>query len=417
MISHHTPNSDIVFDDYEVQIIGDNDNIWAEGEVTAIQQFQPTPRYIFKGKLKVVGQNFPTFSQTPTKCKFVNENTTMEVILLNIQFSKEPQVTFILSKPPLTIKTSDQLKEVKFNLINFSKEARDQEFEFSDWKVKLTQISSKDEYDEINKNGGYLVTHKGSLIKKNDAIFDIESAEAALEYLFNLFSFCKATSTPAYLVEGFDQNQDVVWKEIGDSKISNWKKYLNWFSDAQIQINDFASGFYSFCQEESYKNFITEIIYWYVNINSATGEQAVISIHTALELISWIFLTGDTKVLSTDGFHKLQSGDCLALVLGYKNIPTDISPKLSHLQALANSENLNGPLLFSRVRNKIVHPPSKRRDEFTTGRVIFEAKSLGSWYLELFLLSKSDFQGKYTSILNYDGWTGETEELPWASNA
>lgn len=122
-------------------------------------------------------------------------------------------------------------------------------------------------------------------------------------------------------------------------------------------------------------------------------------------------------ILTTDGYKKLSSGDCLSLTLGYNDIPISTPSELTDLESLGKEYNLSGANLYSTVRNKIVHPPSKKRDDYTEGRVIYEIKILGTWYMELFILSQSNYAGKYSNVLSYTGYRGNTELVPWVKNS
>lgn len=36
--------------------------------------------------------------------------------------------------------------------------------------------------------------------------------------------------------------------------------------------------------------------------------------------------------------------------------------------------------------------------------------------MELFILAQSNYEGKYSNILDYSGYRGSTESVPWVNN-
>jgi predicted patatin/cPLA2 family phospholipase len=97
------------------------------------------------------------------------------------------------------------------------------------------------------------------------------------------------------------------------------------------------------------------------------------------------------------------------------SLPINIPNKLKNLTKLAKGDSNidNACQAYSLVRNKIIHPSSKRRKEITKSEHVFEAKLLGSKFIELFVLYKSNYQGSYFNRVNYDAWKGKVETVPW----
>lgn len=417
MIEKHNLNEEIEFGTYNVNLLDDKENVLAEGSVRAIQKFHPQPNFIFRGEFDLKGDPIHLLNLNVDKCFFTELDLTIDIILTNFIGGKNFTASFILSESPLEINLGKELSSIKFYLINFNHELEREALEFGDWCLTIEKTAPKEQFRNLKKLGGYLVTHRGKVTHKKKNQFSPQKIGDLTDFLYLLFSFCKGVPTSTFLVQGFDVNHEMTWYQIGNHKINPWKHCQNWFSDSRLKLNSFASGFYKFFNEQPYGRHLNEIIYWYNSINEATNNySSVILSHTALELISWIYLTEDKKVLSSDGYNKLPSGECLSLVLGYNSIDPNVPKQLKRLHKLSKENNLNSPQLYSTIRNKIIHPPSKRRDEFTDGKTIYEAKLLGAWYIEMFILSKSNFEGEYTNILNYSRWKGDKESLPWMKN-
>jgi hypothetical protein len=422
MVKQHKANEEVIVGNYLVELLGKNEKVVAKGEVSAIQKFLPEQKFIFTGDLVLIDNNhiglkILSGNEVIDKCKFIESGNIAPIIVIDSNFSDSLSVSFILSNPPVTFGSGEALHTLAFNLVNFNEDVLKSEITFGDWFLMIEKIASKNEYDELKRFGGYLITHLGFLQKKDGADFTADEPKSVLNFLYLLLSFCKGVPTPTFLTQGLNSTGDVVWYEIGGKRIASWKKCNNWFTDAGIDLNAFTSGFHDLFNSKNFKNHIAEIINWYNTVYiTSDNYSSVIICHTALELISWTYLTKELNVLTADGYEKLSSGDRLSLTLTYKGIPINTPPKLKKLDALGKANNLSGPLLYSTVRNKIVHPPSKRRNDFIGGKVVFETRLLGAWYLELFILALSNYNGHYSNITDYSGYRGATEFVPWANS-
>lgn len=75
------------------------------------------------------------------------------------------------------------------------------------------------------------------------------------------------------------------------------------------------------------------------------------------------------------------------------SIRTIIPPELAGLQALAKSMSLDGPGVFTFIRNRLTHPP---RVSATKNLLpYYEAYCLAQWYVELAILSACGYSGVY----------------------
>lgn len=292
MITQHSINKKIKVNSYLVELLDEDSEAIAKGEVSAVQRFQPEQKFVFTGEFELIDDAVDsviplTIGNSLKKCRFVNYEKVVPIIMLQTSCGKGFLASFILSSSPISFGESKMAQSIVFNLVNFNKEVRETEIKFNDWSLKLEIISTNNAYDELKNTGGYLVTHKAILQKNDKALFDIKESESILSFLYQLFSFCKGVPTTPFLPEGLNTDGEVIWYKIGTIRMHTWKRCNNWFSDSRIELNEFTSGFYDFCQSEHFKNHIAEIVYWYNTIYSSENNySAVIINHTALELIS-----------------------------------------------------------------------------------------------------------------------------------
>jgi hypothetical protein len=158
-------------------------------------------------------------------------------------------------------------------------------------------------------------------------------------------------------------------------------------------------------------------IEWYVDANSNPVVQpAIVAEQVGLELLAWAVLVQDEARLSANGFNRLPAHDQIRLLVSLMGAPTTISqPILTSLQQYARSQQIDGPEVLTRIRNTIVHPPNRSRPSAPPieTRVLFDAKKLGLWYLELALLWFTEYSGSYLSREAPSGLLGNPEPVPW----
>ncbi len=165
---------------------------------------------------------------------------------------------------------------------------------------------------------------------------------------------------------------------------------------------------------------LKDAIYWYVLANSLPNADAsLILVHSALDLLSWVYLVKSEKSLSKKKFKdkKSSAADRFELLFKRLGIPNNKAPGVKELNdTFKNTEKeRNLTQAFSDVRNDIVHPDSSKIKEECRTEAIRIASELGLWCLELSLLSIIGYTGKYHNRLKHQ-WSGEVEAVPWAES-
>jgi hypothetical protein len=138
---------------------------------------------------------------------------------------------------------------------------------------------------------------------------------------------------------------------------------------------------------------------------------------TVFELLSWFLLVEEDRMLSADGYHKLQAADSLRLLLYRSDIPPDLPSTLVHLQEIARARNLvDGPQVLTEFRNAVVHPDRKNLDRLRAfpPDARREARSLGLRYLELILLHLFGYDGFFFDC-TLAGHGNYLVPVPWSS--
>ncbi len=140
---------------------------------------------------------------------------------------------------------------------------------------------------------------------------------------------------------------------------------------------------------------IRPAITWYVDSNSVSSniEGLIIWIHSALEVLSWVYFVRENRISQKD-FENTRiypAHKKICKLISEFGISSKLHSCLSNLVQLAtqlanNNEQMDGPKTFSRVRNKIVHADLNARVLTAPSQAKYEAYTLGLWYLEMLLL-------------------------------
>ena len=115
-----------------------------------------------------------------------------------------------------------------------------------------------------------------------------------------------------------------------------------------------------------------------------------------------------------DGFKNknLWASDKFRLLFSSLNIPLDIPSETPELLACKSKMNwLDAPHALTEIRNSLIHPEHKKRDQFSTA--YYEAWNLGLWFLEMGILAICGYSGTYGNRLKRRH-IGQIENVPWA---
>lgn len=407
-------NESINLDPIRIELFDSNKKEIGKTDGIIEISFFPKYQILIKGEISgVASSNFKGLLNLKY-IKIDSREEFISVIPLNIKLSGTATFTLLPTKSSVFIGSKIKVFKAKFYITNFDPVLKKKVLEIGKWKLDLNFISELEEFEKLKKIGGYLITHEGTISLKNGDSFRIQDIKELLEYLLLYFTFINGFETRPIYIRGIDKKDKIGCYQVSNDKIDRFQKTKNWCEILQTDIESFNKGFYSLFNQELYKQYLGEIIYWYVQSNRDGSDKSVILSHTCLELISWVHLTLEKQNLSKEGFNKLSAADALSLTLSSCSIPIEVPKKLQALTKLAKNDNIdNSCQIFSLVRNKIIHPSSKRRSEITKSEHVIEAKLLGCQFIELFILRKSEYQGSYFNRVNHDAWRGEVETVPW----
>lgn len=291
-----------------------------------------------------------------------------------------------------------------------------------DWELALDAVDDRLSIDEkLGQVGGYAITHVGLIRRTNGRRISIHNAHVMLEALHFFLGFCRGFWCGPGLVIGLDKNGNNVWEEWNPRKITARTGVQSWFPTLEPANTSAAfTGFLNLWMNHQSRDPIRTAIHWYVsaNLNQGAVEGALVMSFTALELLSFFYLTELAQKCSVTKLEENNTGEIVCELLRETRVPESIPSQLRSLtRASVAHGRRTGPEILNHLRNSIVHGKKGRRrtlKRFSLG-ARREARELSQLYLELCLLRLLDYHGIYARRIPFGGWEGEhVTEVPWA---
>jgi len=302
--------------------------------------------------------------------------------------------------------------------------------ESNEWRVTIDYIKNKDAdiIHTLGRNGGYAITHTGRLERIDGCNFHSQEAEKVLLALNYFLSFVSGSWVSPMLPVGFSSTGQRVWEKWLHYLTTTYNPKLSWFPQRDLEhISVAFAGFMKWWSDEDWQDSFKLLIYWYVESNNSGVEQGILMTQSACELLAWLVLVQERKVISAKKLDEMNAADRIRLMFSSLQIPTTMPPVpeksplvLDALQKMLKTDSklLDCAGCITAIRNRITHP--KRKGDSTTilkysSEARTEAYKLSKWYLELCLLRLFGYDGVYANRLYKLSWEGDYDKVPWAS--
>ena len=240
-----------------------------------------------------------------------------KVSITGVGMSKEGAYCRGLLATPVVMGTGLECNQVVFHLPNFFKfvgePIRNRNLmtwrgrlclRSDKWKIVLDPVQILGELIKaLNSQGGFALTHTGSLRRADGGEFSYGEADDLLEALYFL-SFCRGFWCGPILA-AVRLNDVNVWQEWTHTRLTPWKYVESWFPQHNVvnsvhEINQAFRGFMARWEDDLWKEPVKHSIHWYVESNIGAGgiEGAIVLTQTALELLGWLYLVEDPRTRS-----------------------------------------------------------------------------------------------------------------------
>jgi hypothetical protein len=439
------PNQAITISESEdVELVHENSAHRGLAEVSL--QFLPSPSLVIKARFdadSVVPIHSLGFG--PHLLRFVSRNTETEVIVTELSTeyvgTMSVQATLVPNGEMVSFGLTDRptIREVRFHVVNFLNfYSHDDQFSnnrsFGDettgrwqllgatnlavdgWRITLSALPTTSDLEKaLRAQGGYAITHVGTVKREDDDLFSVDQAKDLLDCLHYFLSFARGFWVSLVLPVGLSQEGERVWQEWGITLIDRWRFVLSWFDGASGQLlKEVFPGFWRRWTDSIWNEAMRMAIYWYVESNTKPADTGVALSQFALELLDKLLRPGSGEQECRRSSNRPPAGKRFKGLLDSLAIPTQIPASLSPLAFLAREKGWSdGPEAFAGIRNKIVHADTMNQTPLS---IRGQAWKLGQWYLEMVLLRLFGHVGRYANRLSYRH-RGQTDLVPWAAES
>jgi hypothetical protein len=333
----------------------------------------------------------------------------------------ENVLTFGVKRSPIWTTKSQKLRSGRTMLINFAhyrlraSQLPGFDLNGAGWRVRVIPISDETlAAPTAMHSDEYRVTHQLEFAREDGASFTPLEAQDFLENLHYFLSFCRGRWVATSFSVAIDEDGEVGMEQWGTGKVSPWRDPSSWID--KHHGGPILELFQPFCEklaDATWRDALSHVVYWFqrAKTDSAGSDGGCILLQASLERFAWHLLVHEKKSFSEKKFNKLSAASRLRIMLGALAIPTAIPPGLQELGAYAKARNLDGPEVFTLIRNRLVHPPKPTTVQDKVP--YYEAYCLAKWYLELAVLSVCDYKGDYSNRTRSSRWVGQVEKVPW----
>lgn len=286
--------------------------------------------------------------------------------------------------------------------------------------IAATEMTS-DLVKSLKSDGGFVVTHVGTMSRDDGTVFDDEQLDELLSCLHYFLSFALGRWAGLALPVGVDVSGNRVFEEWGLRHISSgvWNGGCAWWDSMHSELlSEVFPGFVVLWKSDLWQRTLHEALYFYIGAKEGNGigvDSSLILAQAALERLSWNYCVFDKKLVSEAAFQPrgLKGPDKLRMLLSSVGIPlliaTDLQALNSNLGKNKKPRWHDGPHAITDIRNAVVHPDPKTPLEPNSE---YDGWRLAMWYIDLVVLFLCGHQGRYSNRLT-TRWAGTLEWVPW----
>ena len=331
----------------------------------------------------------------------------------------------------LVVDPNKKIKCVNFGIINFPEfqgptyeqfEEKERirflgsvKFIFNGFRIEIVESPSLWENRKLlNRNDGYVVSHTGLIERCDGKFYSAKEAEDLLRKLRVFLSFARGAACGLALVKANLPTGRDAMLEWGTQYTDPWlRRGETWFLETEggEWLSRLLPKFLELSRDPDWKNIIFAVIDWYLHSNTNPSHVGIILAQAALESLSYKIADRGIKPFKNQPF-KNQIENALEYSHISKSIPKSCENLSDWIKSMPKIILKEGPDAIIKIRNDLVHSDKRHGD--IPVEALIDAHRLSQWYIEMMLLCKLGYHGRYRSRVSESG-IGTGEIVPWAA--
>jgi hypothetical protein len=279
-------------------------------------------------------------------------------------------------------------------------------------------LNSKNLYDSVTNNGGFIILYSGELKVKKGAL-TFENSKEVIQCLNQFLCFLNGKRISALFIHGMYQDE-TIWCDYSNYYVDSYDTLPSWTISRSIEnLNELWKVFSNKWNNKNDSDVLNTAIHWYLEANKNSGfvEGSIIMAQTALELLYNWYIVENKKLLLGKDSENINAANKIRLLISQLSIDYTVPKKHTALQSFLKSEKLlDAPEAVVQIRNAIVHSQEEKRTKLNKidDNAKYEALQLCIWYIEMSLLKILDFKGIYSNRVSQNNSSnGKCENVPW----
>lgn len=285
------------------------------------------------------------------------------------------------------------------------------------WLITLDERRDyRDVYARLKAEGGFDITHTGSLRRADGHAFADTDASEMLNALAGFLGLaCGAWAPPAAAI-GLDGAGNVVWREWNSRWTSPWISRLSAFDRHKHDLSGAFAGYVDRWDDQLWNEPLRIATQMYVEANGPiTADTSLLLAQALLELVAWVRFVEELQTRAAADFDGVKASARLRELLAWIGIDSAIPASLAALHQEAARQTppwADGPHAITEMRNALVHPRQRERLTAIPVHARIDLQELALWYAEVALLRLIEYRGNYANRLGAKT-TGVVEDVPW----
>jgi hypothetical protein len=283
--------------------------------------------------------------------------------------------------------------------------ARRLELDAGGWHFRLDEIGFANPYERLSQGRRFAITHVGLLTARPESTITLEPAESALIGLSTLASILRGAGTAPMTWTGESGAGEVLWTRHTVWQLDQWDglpgplsgkaSFLRADAKTIPALNRSLGRLLELREDDVWREVLDRAVLWLITANTGKTPGDVILAQAGLELMAYATVVlGES--LPLEAFVKLDASHQIHLMLSLLKVPLAVPRSLERLCAFAASnQNASAPVVVTRFRNKITHPPKGGTSEQRANdwRTSYEVKILATYLLERVVLATLGYDG------------------------